>query len=478
LLFDGHADLQAGFGLQLPYSLRTTAEGGVEVDAGELARLAAQCLSAIHGQMREAGRQASAVACCTFWHSFLGVDEDGLPTTPIIHLFDTRSGRQVRRLAETLDPVAVHARTGCVLHTSYWPAKLLWLAENDPRAVGRTRQWRSFGEFFFERLFGRALTSTSMVSASGIWNSNIGDYDDPTLAALPIERKQLARPAELDEPARGLRGDYQRQWPEFASIPWFPAIGDGAANNIGSGCTTPRRFSLMVGTSGAMRAVVESAHIEPLPGLWCYRVDRRRWVVGGALSNGGEVFAWMNRTLSLPSSEETERALGEEAPGSHGLTVVPLFAGERSTGWRPEARAAIAGMSLHTRSIDILRAALESVALRFREIYEIMAVRMGAPDQLIASGGGLLHSPAWTQMMADALGRTVVTCLEPEATARGSALLAIERLGAISNIDDLPARTGRVFEPNPTHRKTYEALLERQRALYRKLFEDQGACRG
>ena len=143
----------------------------------------------------------------------------------------------------------------------------------------------------------------------------------------------------------------------------------------------------MVGTSGAMRAVSEgvseSGQMTIPEGLWCYRVDRRRFVLGGALSNGGGVFAWMERNLALPSAEQTEKELAGMAPGAHGLTVLPLFAGERSTKWRADARAAITGMSIHTSPVEILRASLESVALRFRNIYDIMEQQLGAPIEVI-----------------------------------------------------------------------------------------------
>lgn len=472
LLFDGHGVHQPGVGAQIAYRIETTADGGVEVDPTELARLAIECLTAIHGQMSERGLRPAAVAFCTFWHCFLGVSGEGQPTTSIIHLFDTRSREQVRRLAELVDARASHARTGCVLHTSYWPAKLLWLAQHQSASVAATRWWMSFGEYLFLRLFGRPATTTSMASASGIWNQNANDYDDTMLALLPVDRGQLAPPDAMDEPVRDLLPEFRSQWPLLADVPWFPSLGDGACNNLGSGCVAPDTFSLMVGTSGAMRAVVEAPRLEVPAGLWCYRADRRRLVLGGALSNGGEVFAWMQRTLALPSPEEVERALAAMVPGDHGLTLLPLFAGERSTGWRPDARAAITGLGLHTRPIDILRAALEAVALRFRLIYEILAERLGEPRQVIASGGGLLHSPAWTQMMADALGRPVVTCTEPEATGRGAAMFVLERLGAIASLSDLPPQTGAVFQPNPAHGQAYAELFARQRRLYRKLFEE------
>ena len=147
--------------------------------------------------------------------------------------------------------------------------------------------------------------------------------------------------------------------------------------------------------------------------------------------------------------EQIEQEIAEMEPGAHGLTIVPLFAGERSPNWRGDARAAFSGMSLDTTPIEIARAALEAVSLRFRQIYEIMAARLGEPAELVASGGALAHSPAWTQMMADALQRPVSFCMEPEASSRGAALLALERLGAISHIRDLPAQMGRVYQPRP-----------------------------
>src|SRR5205807_6008739 len=131
-------------------------------------------------------------------------------------------------------------------------------------------------------------------------------------------------------------------------------------------------------------------------GLWCYRVDRSRYILGGALSNGGLVFQWMKRNLRLPPDEDIEKKLAPMSPGAHGLTVLPLFAGERSTKWRADARAAIAGLAVHTRPLEILRAALESVALRVRDIYDNITRRPGAPGEGGASRGHLPRSPART----------------------------------------------------------------------------------
>ena len=462
LLFDSGARQMEGYGAQLPYRIHTTPDGGAEVDPDALADLTIDCLDELHRQVHEAGFHIAAVAGSAFWHSFCGVDASGRPTLPILHLLDTRSRDQVARVPDT------HVRTGCVPHSSYWPAKLLWLAANRPDEFRATQRFLSFPEYLYLKLLGSPGASTSMISATGLWDQNESDYDPETLAALPIRREQLSDPASLDHSEEPPRPEYQRLWPEFAKARWFPALGDGACNNLGSGCTSTDRASLMVGTTGAMRMVSNATRAKMSPGLWCYRVDRQRLVSGGALSNGGDVYAWMKRNLALP--KDVEARLETAIPGTHGLTMLPFFSGERTPYWRADLRTSIIGLSASTDAFDILRAALESIALRFREIYSLLAGPWGTPSEVIASGGALLHSPAWTQMMADALGRPVTICTETEASCRGAALWALEQLHIIDGIEALPASTGAVFTPRAEYQNAYQDLLLRQKQLYERLY--------
>ena len=462
LLFDGEARQMEGFGAQLQYRLHTTPDGGAEIDPDELLDLTLDCLDDVHRQVQANGMEVAAVGGSAFWHSFLGVDAAGKPTFPILHLLDTRGVPYVDRLPDA------HARTGCMPHASYWPAKLLWLAEHRQAELATTAQLLSFPEYLFRHIFGHARASLSMVSATGLWNQNGGDYDAEVLAALPIRRDQLPDPATFDQPETQLLPQYARDWPCFAKAKWFPALGDGACNNLGSGCISREQASLMVGTTGAMRVVIEATSIEIPRGLWCYRVDRKRFVLGGALSNGGEVFAWAKRTLQLPKDQEAR--LENAEPGSHLLTVLPFFSGERTPYWRGDLRAAITGLSFSTEPFDILRALLEGVSLGFSEIYRLLASQPGTAQEVIASGGALLKSPGWTQMMADALDRPLTACTEPETSCRGAALWAMEQAGLIASIADLPASTGGVFQPRPAARDAFQRLRDAQYALYEKLF--------
>jgi gluconokinase len=129
-------------------------------------------------------------------------------------------------------------------------------------------------------------------------------------------------------------------------------------------------------------------------------------------------------------------------------------------------------LGTNTSPIEILQSALESVALRFREVYEVMKRSLGAPQEIIASGGALLHSRVWTQMLADALGQPLIPCIEPEATSRGAALLALERIGAIRSIGDAQPQVGEPIPPAAQNAGIYRAAANRQHQLYKKLFEE------
>src|SRR5205807_5529869 len=131
------------------------------------------------------------------------------------------------------------------------------------------------------------------------------------------------------------------------------------------------------------------------------------------------------------SLKTAEHELAALEPDSHGLSVLPLWGGERSPGWADNARGAIVGLRLHTRPVEILRACLEAVALRFGELDRILLEAMPSGREVVATGGALLHSPTWLQIMADVLGRPVLASAEPEASSRGASLLALETLGLL-----------------------------------------------
>lgn len=436
-------------------------DGTFEHDPQRLLDAVVACIDAVHG--RRGGRELRGVGVATFWHGLLGFDAAGRPRTPVYMWGDTRSALDARVLASALDESALHARTGCHLHTSYWPPRLRWLARERPAEMRRVARWGSVGELLETELFGTAATSVSVASGTGLLDADRLAWDGEALAAADIDETQLFPLVDRTEARRGLRARWARRWPALRSAAWFPAVGDGAASNVGSHCIDPTRVALNLGTSAALR-IVTTSPAPPPRGLWRYRLDRRASVVGGALSEGGNAYAWCRRVLRLGDDAATERALAA-AHGDDGLTVLPFFAGERAPGWRGDRRAVVAGLTLDTGPDDIVRAVLQGVALRLALVYELLTARAAPAHDLVGSGGALAASPAWAQMIADALGRPLLVSADEEATSRGAALLALDALGVrpLAAGASLPA--GTTFTPDPVGHARAAAALAGQRTL-------------
>ncbi len=468
MLFDRRGVAVPDVAAQTPYKMRLTPDGGVEADPDQLVEVVTKVIDeALH----EAGPLAErivAVGTSCFWHSLMAVAADGRALTPVFTWADDRSAGLVDVLRGELDEAVVHERTGCVIHTSYWPAKLRWLTETQPQLGREGARWVGFGEYLLAHFTGSPACSVAMASGTGLLNQHTADWDHTLLGQLGVDPDRLPELIDRDEALPPLGDTWARRWPALARAQWFPAVGDGACNNIGSGCTAPGRMALSIGTSGVMRVVVEAADVVIPPKLWCYRLDRRRAILGGALSNGGVVADWLRTTLQLPDGAAEQVAAF--APDTHGLTVLPFLAGQRTPDWNPRATATFLGLTLDTTPVAILRAGMEAVAYRFALVHELLIPLTPQPYEIIVSGGAIGHWPVWPQIIADALGHPLVASQEPEASARGAALIALAGAGVIEDLGALPVALGRTYDPQPEAHATYAAArarLERYHALLR-----------
>ncbi|HEY2935634.1 MAG TPA: FGGY family carbohydrate kinase, partial [Gaiellaceae bacterium] len=219
-----------------------------EVDPDRVAGLTRQAIAEAGGT-----DEVDAVGGSCFGHSLLALDRRGRPLTPILGWRDTRSADAAEGLSRRLDPHAVHARTGCQIHTSYWPAKLAWLAQEEPDVFRSTHRFVSFCDYLYAQLLDREVpASLSMASATGLLDLNTRAWDQELTATLGIDPERL--PAISDAAVDG----------------WYPAALDGACSNLGVGCVTRERAALMVGTSGAFRTIYSTERPQPRPGLFLH----------------------------------------------------------------------------------------------------------------------------------------------------------------------------------------------------------------
>lgn len=470
VVYDGNADLIPSTGVQVYRTFMPGADGTSELNTDAAV---AEVEDAIDGVLEKTKRlklEIAYVATCSFWHSLVSIDAKGAHGPVVFGWADTRSRVYTPLLKKRFDEAAVHNRTGARFHSSYWPAKLMRIRKEFSEIFAGTAYFLSFTDLLGLRFFGELATSVSMASGTGIFDIRKCAWDNELLRFLKLKPSMLPEMVADGHTFR-LSKAYAKRWPQLASAEWFPPIGDGAADNIGAGCTTRSKAALMVGTSAAMRVAYEGNPPKVLPsGLWCYRVDRRRVVVGGALSDGGSLHQWLKATLKLPN--DAEQQIANRKPGEHGLTFIPFLAGERSTGYNEDATGSIHGLTTSTDTVDIFQAALESVGYRFAEILKQLS-RVVKVREIVASGGALRDSPVWTQIIADILGRDLTINASPESSSRGAVLLALESIGKIDAITTLPTANAARAAYDPGGHKIYTRAREQHQSLYKDLSEQE-----
>jgi gluconokinase len=472
LAFDAEGTAIRESEVQISYAIDTTPDGGATYSANALFDLTVRCIDGVVDQLGARASDVAAVGATSFWHSLLGVDRGGEPTIPVLYWADNRSAGEAAVLRQELDPHTVWQRTCCRLHSSYWPAKLRWLHANHADVVRTTARWLSYAEFALGRLCesSAGAVTISMASGTGLLDVHTMTWDTEMLSVAGITADRLSPLVDLGPPGC-LRGAFARRWPALAGALWFPALGDGACANVGSGAVGPSRIALTVGTSAAVRLVLPrpsgAAWVVPA-GLWAYRLDGENAVVGGALSNGGNLLRWIwTMTGTGPDDPAMDTATALTAD-STGLTFLPFFVGERSPGWHDDATGVIAGLTLATRPADLVRAAMEAVAYRLADVYDALAP-VAAADHIIAvSGGAILSMPGWLGITADMLGHPLAA-LAPgdETTARGAALMAAVAAGILPALADAPdpALRAAIYRPDMANHARYRAGRDRQARL-------------
>jgi gluconokinase len=195
-------------------------------------------------------------------------------------------------------------------------------------------------------------------------------------------------------------------------------------------------------------------------GLFCYRVDASRYLVGGAVSNAGNLRAWGLNELQVGRQEDLESALDSRPGPVHGLTVLPFWTAERAPTWNEDLRGAILGISQTTTGLDLFQAITEATYQRIAQIADLLISNIKETPKFFVSGG-IQRSRTSLQRLADILDQPLYANPEPEASIRGAAVYAMEKLGL--PIADLVQ--GEPLAPRSSFAHQYREAREKQTRL-------------
>jgi gluconokinase len=430
----------------------------------------AAVLESVRTVVAELGRPVAGLAFGTAMHSLIGLDADGNPLTRSLTWADSRASRQAERLRAIPSGLALHRRTGTPVHPMAPLPKLLWFAEQDPPLFGRVAYWVGIKDWIMLRLCDALVTDHSVASATGLMDIHQLSWDEEALGIAGITEEQLPELVPTTTVLPGITAEAAAATGLPPDTKVVVGAGDGPLANLGLGAVAPGVMACSIGTSGAMRVMVERPGVDPLGGVFCYALTEQRWVVGGAINNGGIVLDWLGDALAPELGEHAEEellALAAQAPvGSGGLIMLPYLLSERAPHWSALPRGAYVGLTHgHGRA-----AGLEGVC---QQLALVLASVRAAGNEVreIRASGGFARSPLWRQMLADVLGMPVGFPAGREGSSFGAALLGMEALGLVASIDvaaDL-VHIEQTARPAPAAAATYAALLPLFSELYAAL---------
>jgi gluconokinase len=463
---DGRVVAQAA----APYPLDAPQTGYVEQDADEIYRATMHALHDVLGEVRMRGNQVATIGFSSAMHGVLPLDAHGEPLGPLITWMDRRSGEVAERWRNDGTAADLYARTGAPVHAMLPSCKLRWLAEHEPDTVARATRFASMKELLVHRWTDEWLVDWGIASATGLFDPRAHDWDERALDEARVERTKLSLPVSTSTIRRAINPSVAAALGLQEGTALVLGSSDGALANLGVGAVGPGELALTLGTSGAVRVVVDEVVLDTAGRTFCYAFDDTRYIAGGPTSSAGAV---LNRIFELFLGDiaaedrvhQAQGLAGLSPPGADGLTVLPFLGGERAPYWRSELRGGMLGLDLAHSREHIFRASFESVVFALATVLEVLRERVTAPKRIRLSGG-LTHAPFVRQLVADVFDSQAVLSDQDEASAFGAAMMAGIAIGAVA---DAAAVAGllepvHVHEPDPAMVERYREIFARYRA--------------
>lgn len=399
--------------------------------------------------------EVKAICVSGAMHSVVAMDEAGNVIGNATTWADRRCAGIAEELRQRVDVDAMYRRTGCPFSAMYHPARLRWFAAPGIGAMNRPRRGKfaAIKDVVIQRLTGRWCTDASIASATGLMDIRTWRWDTEALELAGITAEQL--------PGVVVPTDVVGTTP--SGVPVIAGASDGALANVGSAGFDSDATVITLGTSGAVRRIVDQPCFDDKRRTWCYVVERDRWLRGGAINSGGIAVQHAVQLGYGQGEKALKQAHAEAATvaaGCDGLRVLPFIAGERGLIWPPEVKWTIIGQRADHTPAHLVRATMEGVAFCIAAIYKAVGVpdllKQVVPTQCALLTGGVVRSATWRQIVADVLGIALQPIEAADASAIGAAMLGWRAMGVRVTP---PLATCGPIVPNPRHHAKYVELF-------------------
>ena len=349
----------------------------------------------------------------------------------------------------------IQNKTGLVIDAYFSGTKIKWILDSDPKI----RSQANNGELLFGTIDtwliwnltnGQShITDPSNASRTLLYNIKKDCWDDELLSLFDIPKNILpdvvdssSISAHIDAkifgakiPISGIAGDQQ------AALFGQLCIDEGdIKNTYGTGC-----FCMM----NTGKTFVKSNN--KMLSTIAWRIDGElTYALEGSVFVAGALIQWLRDKLGIIKNASEVENLANTVDNNGGVTFIPALSGLAAPYWDPYAQGTIFGITRGTENGHIARAALESIALRTRDIIIEMEKDAGIKFSSLKVDGGASNNNLLMQIQSDLLNTNVVRPKTTETTALGVAFLAGLATGFWKDIPSLKSLwiEDRSFDPN------------------------------
>ncbi|MDQ6715550.1 MAG: glycerol kinase GlpK [Actinomycetota bacterium] len=455
-------------------AVRYPRDGWVEQDAEDLWQ---SVLVASRAALDAAGGPPPVAVGITNQRETLVVFErDGLrPVAPAIVWQCRRSAALCAAHRARGEEEVLRRRTGLLLDPYFTATKLEWLLNEQPELRPRAERGALCGgtvdTWLIARLSGGAelVTDAGNASRTLLYDLRRGDFDDELCTLFGVPRAVLPE-------VRGSAGPLAVTDPDAflgLRLPVTGIAGDQQAALFGQACLEQGMSKNTYGTGSFVLVNIGTTPPAPVHGLLgtvAWRLgEQDTFALEGSIFVTGAGLQWLRDGLRLIAAADEAGPLFDSVPDSNGCIFIPALSGLGAPHWDPDARGAMLGLSAGVSRAHVVRAVVEAMAYRTRDVVEAVEKGSGITLEELRVDGGASAMDGLCQFQADLLGLPVTRAASTETTAVGAAMLAAVGADLIEAPAGVQAayKAGRRFDPaNPGNRpqEPYEAW---QRALDR-----------
>lgn len=412
--------------------------GWVEQDPEEIVRSVVEAVGAVLAAIGGPGR-VDAAGLSNQGETVVAWDAGtGRALGPALVWSDRRGADVVARLERAGQAERVWRATGLRLDAYFSAPKLAWLLAHDDaaRAAAATGTLRlgTLDTWLAWRLGGgRMLTDHSTASRTQLLGLRSDAWEPDLLDLFGVPATALAEV----RPSVGPRGELAHaSW--GGALPWTASLVDQPAALAGNACFDQGSVKATYGT-GCFVLVNAGTEAPPPPdGLlasiaWSHG-QGRVYALDGGVFTAGTAITWL-RSIGLIADAAETAPLAASVADTGGVRFLPAITGLGAPWWDGDARGAFTGITAGTTRAHLVRAVLDAIAYRVRDVLEA-AWASGAPRaQAIRADGGMARNSYLMQRQADLLGIPVERNARVEATAAGTAALAAVGAGLLGYMD-------------------------------------------